>query len=561
MIRLRSDMIAGAIVATVMLTGFAHAQDDISVIDVRDAIHQPERTPEGPVATTGEIVVNNNGDATDATPGDGICETATGNNICTLRAAVAEANAAAAHDLITFDPAVILIQVSGQISITSTMTVSGNAPTSPAIQNTAPLSTTSRVFNISNVVVHLNRLLITGGNVTGSGGGVLNAGTLTITNCVIEGNNANGASGIGGGIRSTNTLTIMNSTISGNASIAGTSGGLSFAGAELIIGYSTIAGNSSFGNGGGMNISATVAVNIRNSTISNNTAGASSGGFFTNRGVIVHTTISGNTANGALATDGGGGVRIQAGAGNMTFLSCTITGNSAPNSAAGARSGIWLESGSLQLLNSIVAANAAQDIQRDGTGAIQASDFNLIGENTSVELDFPAGLPAGTNYVGTNAAPLDPALGPLTNNGGRTKTHALIAGSQAIDKGQSFSSLGDQRGFFRVVDHPEIPNAPTGNGGDIGAYEFGSTPGVIVSIAGQVVESGGARPISRARVGLTDSQGTSISAVTNPFGYFRFDGLAYGETYIVLVKQKGYRPHLRSVTPEMDLVISISLDQ
>ena len=46
--------------------------------------------------------------------------------------------------------------------------------------------------------------------------------------------------------------------------------------------------------------------------------------FFTNRGTITNTTISGNAANGALAADGGGGVRIQAGA-NTVSLSCWTT--------------------------------------------------------------------------------------------------------------------------------------------------------------------------------------------------------------------------------------------
>src|SRR5205823_14025312 len=40
------------------------------------------------------FIVNNNGDAGDANLGDGICETATGNGVCTLRAAIHEANAA-----------------------------------------------------------------------------------------------------------------------------------------------------------------------------------------------------------------------------------------------------------------------------------------------------------------------------------------------------------------------------------------------------------------------------------------------------------------------------------
>ena len=72
--------------------------------------------------------------------------------------------------------------------------------------------------------------------------------------------------------------------------------------------------------------------------------------------------------------------------------------------------------------------------------------------------------------MGTSANPIDPKLGPLANNGGRTKTHALLGGSPAIDHGDnSILPPTDQRGagFSRKKD---------GNGAgaavvDIGAFE------------------------------------------------------------------------------------------
>jgi CSLREA domain-containing protein len=45
------------------------------------------------------LVVNTTADGFDAAPGDGVCETATGNGVCTLRAAIAEGNALGAADL------------------------------------------------------------------------------------------------------------------------------------------------------------------------------------------------------------------------------------------------------------------------------------------------------------------------------------------------------------------------------------------------------------------------------------------------------------------------------
>jgi hypothetical protein len=49
--------------------------------------------------------------------------------------------------------------------------------------------------------------------------------------------------------------------------------------------------------------------------------------------------------------------------------------------------------------------------------------------------------------VCTAVNPIDPRDGPLANNGGKTKTHALLAGSRAIDAGDNASlPPTDQRG-------------------------------------------------------------------------------------------------------------------
>jgi VCBS repeat-containing protein len=62
-------------------------------------------------------------------------------------------------------------------------------------------------------------------------------------------------------------------------------------------------------------------------------------------------------------------------------------------------------------------------------------------------------------------------LGSLQNNGGPTSTHALGAGSIAIDKGDSSGSTTDQRGLPRPCDDSGIANATGGDGADIGAFE------------------------------------------------------------------------------------------
>jgi hypothetical protein len=94
------------------------------------------------------------------------------------------------------------------------------------------------------------------------------------------------------------------------------------------------------------------------------------------------------------------------------------------------------------------------------------------------------GAPPGFDMTGTTAAPLNPLLGPLANNGGPTLTHALLAASPAIDQGTGVTSATffdcperDQRSLSRPVDGDgnTIPDC------DIGAVEFGAIPPEIVN--------------------------------------------------------------------------------
>ena len=61
-----------------------------------------------------------------------------------------------------------------------------------------------------------------------------------------------------------------------------------------------------------------------------------------------------------------------------------------------------------------------------------------------------------------------------------------------------------------------------------------------VSVGGQVLTADG-RGISKVRVSLTDPDGSVRTALTNPFGYYRFDEVQAGETYIVSVQSKRYQ--------------------
>jgi hypothetical protein len=117
--------------------------------------------------------------------------------------------------------------------------------------------------------------------------------------------------------------------------------------------------------------------------------------------------------------------------------------------------------------NSIIAGNL---VDFTGTGTDVFGDFtsgghNLIGDGSG---STGFGISGKSDQVGTPDNPIDPMLAPLANNGGPTKTRALLAGSPAIDHGDTtIAPPTDQRGVAR-------PRDGDGNGSqvvDIGAFE------------------------------------------------------------------------------------------
>lgn len=278
-----------------------------------------------------------------------------------------------------------------------------------------------RVFHLVNSgkIVSISGVTIQNGNgSTTGGGGIWNVSALTLTDSVIRGNTAS-VSG-SGGIRSQNGgTTLINSTVSGNTSAGGTGGIDIYNGSPLTLTNSTVSGNtSSTGIGGIAILVLPSVVNITNSTISGNTGGI--GGIYFSAGTlnITNSTISGNGGDGTTA----GGIH------NNPISPTTIT-----------------------LRNSIVAGNTGPAC----VGAI-VNGGNNIDDGTS----------CGWTNVNGSMSSANPQLGPLALNApGTTWTHALMAGSPAID-GVTFGSPNgapstDQRGIAR----------PLGAGYDIGAFE------------------------------------------------------------------------------------------
>ena len=309
------------------------------------------------------FVVNSMTDANDATPGNGVCETATGNGVCTLRAAISEANVLAGDDIITLPAGTYTntlvgvddVNASGDLDITSNIVINGAGSGTTIIQaNAAAGVAVERVihFPVTNSVTTFNGVTIQNGRQATAtfGGGVrVNAAgdNVTFNNCVIS----NNFSGFGGGgiivNNATAVLTLNNTTVTGNTAASST------------------AGNIGFGGGIGLN-AAGATLNVNNSTISNNTASTSmvanaqGGGIYDVQGIvnITNSTISGNTVSSTASSSRGGGIFNFGG--TLTMTGSTVSGNTASTTAAnnfGVSAGIENQQGTATITTSTISGN------------------------------------------------------------------------------------------------------------------------------------------------------------------------------------------------------------
>jgi hypothetical protein len=257
--------------------------------------------------------------------------------------------------------------------------------------------------------------------------------------------------------------------------------------------------NGSVSGSGGAILVNHATLNLINCTISGSHATSGAGIYATNGSTvnIVNSTISGNTATsaaGAVLADGGSVVNIK---------NSTITANS-----GGA---VKNAGGTITLRNSIVAGNSGTGAP-NVDGAITSNGYNVVGPLGTTSVTAATG-----DQLGVSDASV--ALGPLQDNGGPTPTHALLAGSIAIDQGNSSGETTDQRGSTRPCDDATIANPSGGDGADVGAFEVqtacSNTPPDAVDDAATIMEDSGANAIGvLANDSDANGDALTITAVT-----------------------------------------------
>jgi hypothetical protein len=346
------------------------------------------------------------------------------------------------------------------------------------------------------------------------GGGILNLGRLRLNHCLVSQNTADFLSrfSFGGGIYNSGEAIIEDSTLSENSGVSDLSAGLvGIAIFNDVLGTMALSGTHLTRNGQGYSFTITnrgtlsiistsivgaesgaldnqgtcvvVATNISNNRTGINTPATG----IWNRGIITveESTVAFNEGENCAGIFNGGPMLLinstvfqndsfrKAGAiwnrAQASVVGCTIVGNRSGYDFGGIAS----EEGSLLLKNSLVAANRNyNDTQLPDCGGNTVSGGNNLvehpcgtGEGVSKDIvgfDWSDVLESEISYG--QRVPL------LSNNGGETRTVALLPDSLATDRVASVDCTDDE-GSPLTTDQRGVAR-PQGPACDIGAFEF-----------------------------------------------------------------------------------------
>ena len=445
-------------------------------------------------------------DGVDSDEGDGEC--ADINDFCTFRAALMEANALPGRQVVEVPGSQFVHSLNvagvgagaGDVNITDEVLIRGeeNNGFLPTIKADFPAGSEERVLKITappgDRIEIENVILMGQGTGVTQDGAVIGhfSGQFFLSDSIVRDGSTSGA---GGGLFSTDSLALHNVEFLDNSAIFGGGiawvptggGGRGMVDRDLSLNRVTLSGNGSTlvqSHGGGLWIdmnacSAGCDTIIQRSTIDNNQANHGGGIGIADMpdggsGLLLNTsTVSTNYAY----AEGGGFWLHDA---DIELSSSTLVFNEAgpgdPDTGLGG--GIYLESGSNAILgNSIIAYNQAQ---LEGTppfttpfsaacrGTLDSGGFNSV-QTTSVDTECTFVSTTGDFDIAV------PDLGPLADNGGPTRTHALLSAGNEVDLGAPSAPAcqsSDQRSYPRPVDG-DTDGTPRC---DKGAFELQSAP-------------------------------------------------------------------------------------
>ena len=390
-----------------------------------------------PAGATTTYVVDN---AVDAPANAANCSTPVAGQ-CTLRDALAAALSAATDVTITLPslPAGQFYNVdsaNGQLDVndnTHTVTVNGGGQSDTILQascSSPSCSITTRVLKVeTGTTADISAVTVQDGNPSGgNGGGILDCGTMTLTDSTVSDNNATTS---GGGIElsSGGSATLNNDTISHNTTTTTSTldqvdggGGIFIAGsistgANLTLNGTTVTQNTSASDGGGVMIGTAgntgTVVTINNSTISDNIlSGADGFGGGLSQEVLSTLDIAGSTINGNQPT---GGVLIYGAGLYLGGLSAptTLTNDTIANNQGDGSTGIYIDGAQTSIAGSTISGNTASSA---GAGMyIFGTPTMTTITDTTLSGNITTSNPSGQSFqLGEGGAFVNDGCNPVT---------------------------------------------------------------------------------------------------------------------------------------------------
>ena len=313
------------------------------------------------------------------------------------------------------------IQVGGGIVNFGTLTVT-DSTISRSVHNFNSLA--CGIANFGTLTV--NRSIVS----DNSDAGIYNLGRLDVADSTFSGNG-------GEGIRNYGALTLTGSTVSDTSGV-----GIDNLGGTAAVISSTLSGNFAFnfdlGAGGGIfNNSGTLLV--VGSTISGNFGATGGGGIFNTSGTV---TVFNSTLSGNRAISGGGIDNVMRG--TVTVINSTL----ADNSAAARGGGIFNDTGGrLSITNSTLSGNSVViggggGIDNEASSAADVASSTLSGNVSGG--DGGGILNAGTLTVNSSTLSGNTANngGGITNGGSATATYSTISSNVAATTGGGIEQTG-----------------------------------------------------------------------------------------------------------------------
>lgn len=381
-----------------------------------------------------------------------------------IRAAIAEGDGSYTFDCDGATTVVTRSEIAIDVDVTldggGNLTVDGNG--------------SHRVFSVlAGVTAELIGFAVVNGRETeGHGGGVRNAGTLTMTNSAVSGSSAGRDSGCrtddrellcseGGGIWNTGTLTLVESSVSGSSAHFG--GGVANRDGTLTLIDSRVTSSVAQGcrgtgavvcSGGG-GIWNSGALTMMNSTVSDSSADWGGGIYSRGAPTLTDSTVSGNSAG----FDGGGLLNF----GILTLINTTVADNAAGQSGGGVAN---QAPGAIEVSGSTLSGNgaaAAGGGMYNATGAVAyLLNTTTSGNdaNTGGGVYTSGALTLTSSTVADNTAPsgsaiYDPGTSEATP---RSITSTLIvgdcAGSPLDSGGYNIESPASTCGLDQATDQP-----------------------------------------------------------------------------------------------------------